>query len=84
MKILSHASAKKKTKMLKKFQISQFFYWPFSRDIMAVKGLMLPTTDFPISAVPFHFFPLTASKSVKIATDPLNTNKFQSPATTAI
>jgi len=37
MKILSHTSAKKKTKMLK-FQISQF-YWLFSSD-MAVKELV--------------------------------------------
>ena len=39
MKILSHAYAKKKTKRPKGFQISRL-YWPFSSDIMAVKGLI--------------------------------------------
>ena len=39
MKILSHASVKKKTK---RFQISHFC-WSFSSDFLAVKGLMLLT-----------------------------------------
>jgi len=38
MKILLHADAKKRTKELKVFLISHF-YWLFSRDMMAVKGL---------------------------------------------
>ena len=38
MKILSHASAKKKTKKAYGFQISPF-YWSFSSGIMAVKRL---------------------------------------------
>ena len=36
MKIFSYASAKKKTKKLKCFKLSRF-YWPFSNDIMAMK-----------------------------------------------
>ena len=38
MEILSHASAKKKTKGLKGFPILHF-HWSFSSNIMAVKGL---------------------------------------------
>ena len=34
-----YVSAKKKTKRLKGFQIS-YFYWSFSNDILAVKGLI--------------------------------------------
>ena len=37
---ISHASAKKKTKRLKGFQILHFL-WSFSSDIMAVMGLKL-------------------------------------------
>ena len=37
-KIFSHASAKRGTKRIKRVQISRF-YWSFSSDIMAVKGL---------------------------------------------
>jgi len=39
MKILSHASAKKEDKNDQGFQIWHF-YWSFSSDIMAVKGLI--------------------------------------------
>ena len=39
MKILSHASAKKKTKRIKGFKFRTFM--SFSNDIMAVKGLKL-------------------------------------------
>ena len=38
MEILSHASAKTKTKRLKVFNISHF-YGSFSGDLMAVKGI---------------------------------------------
>ena len=38
MKVLSHASVKKKTKKLKGFKFHAF-YGSFSNDIMAVKGL---------------------------------------------
>ena len=41
MKILSHASVKKKTKKFKGFQISHF-YWSFLSDTTAVKGLRQP------------------------------------------
>ena len=40
MAILSHASVKKKTKKAYGFQ-TLHFYWLFSSDIMAVKGLMV-------------------------------------------
>ena len=39
IKIFSHASAKNKKKKAEGFQISQF-YWSFSSDNLAVKGLM--------------------------------------------
>ena len=38
MKIISHSSAKKRTKMRKGFKF-EHFYWLFSSDTMAVKGL---------------------------------------------
>ena len=38
MEILSHASAKKKTKRLEGFIFCTFYGW-FSNDVMAVKGL---------------------------------------------
>ena len=43
LKILSHASAKKKTKMFKGLKFRTFvksIYWLFSSDIMTVKGLI--------------------------------------------
>ena len=40
MKILSHASAKKKTEIIKEFQISHF-YWSLLNDFVAAKGSIL-------------------------------------------
>jgi len=39
MKIISHANAKKKTKRLKGFKFC-IFYWSFSSDTLAMKGLI--------------------------------------------
>ena len=39
-KVLSHASAKRKTERLQGFKMILHFYWSFSSHLMAVKGLI--------------------------------------------
>ena len=51
MKMLSHDSAKNKTETVKAEFLILHFYWSFSSDTMAVKGLMLTT---PFSAHALH------------------------------